>query len=158
MLPLPPYSSPSTLLPTYTMVKLSSQSLLLSILLQSNWVDSFAVASIERHRRDQRSSSLVLFAAESNADDRLNDDQKDKEASFQELNNRVQKLQVEHTREQLEQAHTQSFLKRRPVKLPYNEARRWVQVGVTNVPTAGCGSLMEVTHSLCFLVNLPQTG
>lgn len=140
------------------MVKLSSQSLLLSILLQSNWVDSFAVASIERHRRDQRSSSLVLFAAESNADDRLNDDQKDKEASFQELNNRVQKLQVEHTREQLEQAHTQSFLKRRPVKLPYNEARRWVQVGVTNVPTAGCGSLMEATHSLCFLINLPQTG
>ena len=140
------------------MVKLSSQSLLLSILLQSNWVDSFAVASIERHRRDQRSSSLVLFAAESNADDRLNDDQKDKEASFQELNNRVQKLQVEHTREQLEQAHTQSFLKRRPVKLPYNEARRWVQVGVTNVPTAGCGSLMEATHSLCSLINLPQTG
>ena len=34
---------------------------------------------------------------------------------------------VEQARIALEGQHTQSFLKRRPVKLPYTQARQWVQ-------------------------------
>ena len=43
---------------------------------------------------------------------------------------RVDEIQIETTRQQLEDAHTQSFLKRKPVKLPYDHARRWVQLNL----------------------------
>jgi len=39
-------------------------------------------------------------------------------------------MEVENTREQLEQDNTKSFLKRRPRKLPYEDARRWVQANL----------------------------
>ena len=46
------------------------------------------------------------------------------------LDSRVNAIQVEKTREQLEQAHTQAFLKRKPRKLPYKDARIWVQANL----------------------------
>ena len=48
----------------------------------------------------------------------------------QALDTRLNKIMVEKTRQQLEQAHTQSFLKRRPRKLPYKDARIWVQANL----------------------------
>lgn len=41
-----------------------------------------------------------------------------------------EKMGVEKTRQQLEDANTQSFLKRKPVKLKYEDARRWVQANL----------------------------
>lgn len=46
------------------------------------------------------------------------------------LNAAAEKLQVEKTRERLEQDNIQSFLKRKPRKLPYDQARRWVQANL----------------------------
>jgi hypothetical protein len=43
---------------------------------------------------------------------------------------RLDSIQVEKARHQLEQANTQAFLKRRPVKLPYVDARRWIQANL----------------------------
>jgi len=41
-----------------------------------------------------------------------------------------QQRAVEVTRDSLERQNTQSFLKRRPRKLPYSDARRWVQANL----------------------------
>jgi hypothetical protein len=43
---------------------------------------------------------------------------------------RLDSIQVEKARHQLEQANTQAFLKRRPLKLPYVDARRWIQANL----------------------------
>jgi len=42
----------------------------------------------------------------------------------------AEKMMVEKTREKLEQDNVKSFLKRRPRKLPYEDARRWVQANL----------------------------
>lgn len=44
-----------------------------------------------------------------------------------ELASRAEEIQVEKARTKLEEDNTRSFLKRRPRKLPYEDARRWVQ-------------------------------
>jgi hypothetical protein len=49
---------------------------------------------------------------------------------YKKLNSAADKLEVETTRAKLEQDNTNSFLKRRPVKLPYDVARRWVQANL----------------------------
>ena len=46
------------------------------------------------------------------------------------LESRVNEIQVEKTRAALEEAHTKSFLKRRPRKLSYQDARVWVQANL----------------------------
>jgi len=48
-------------------------------------------------------------------------------AMYKELQHRYYGIEVEKTRNSLEKQHTQSFLKKRPVKLPYKQARQWVQ-------------------------------
>ena len=45
----------------------------------------------------------------------------------QELARRSEEIQIEQARTALEHQNTQSFLKRKPRKLPYEQARKWVQ-------------------------------
>jgi hypothetical protein len=59
-----------------------------------------------------------------------NDDTQSNKALQQELSCRAEKLQVEKARDSLEHQNTQSFLKRKPVKLPYEIARKWVQLNL----------------------------
>ena len=49
---------------------------------------------------------------------------------YKELRQRHEEIQIEKTRNALEAQHTRSFLKKRPVKLPYKEARKWVQANL----------------------------
>jgi hypothetical protein len=49
---------------------------------------------------------------------------------YNELDSRLNDIKIKKTRKQLEEAHTQSFLKRRPWKLPYEDARIWVQANL----------------------------
>lgn len=46
---------------------------------------------------------------------------------YQELQERHEEIQIEKMRVALEVQNTKSFLKKKPVKLPYREARIWVQ-------------------------------
>ena len=46
------------------------------------------------------------------------------------LNRRMDEIQVNKARKSLEDQNTRSFLKRRPVKLKYEDARRWVQANL----------------------------
>jgi hypothetical protein len=46
------------------------------------------------------------------------------------LKNRAETIHVEQLRDQLEQANTRSFLKHAPWKLPYNDARLWIQANL----------------------------
>jgi len=54
-------------------------------------------------------------------------------ALYKELYQRHNEIQTEKVRNALEKQHTKSFLKKRPVKLPYKQAQKWVQgnLGVT---------------------------
>ena len=54
----------------------------------------------------------------------------DDKALHKELQKRHEKIKVENARNALEEQHTKSFLKRRPIKLPYKEARKWVQANL----------------------------
>jgi hypothetical protein len=47
-----------------------------------------------------------------------------------EFQSRKEKLEVEKERTRLEEANIQAFLKRKPRKLPYEDARRWVQANL----------------------------
>lgn len=53
------------------------------------------------------------------------------------LQDRHDAFQIEKTRQKLESANVQSFLKRKPRKLPYEDARRWVQANL------GCDTAEE---------------
>ena len=53
------------------------------------------------------------------------------------LNSRVEEIKVEKARTKLEEENIRSFLKRKPRKLPYEDARRWVQGNL------GCASREE---------------
>jgi len=77
---------------------------------------------------------LMVFHSPQGADD--DDDQSDKDILNQ-LNSRAEEIQVEKARTKLEEENTRSFLKRRPRKLPYEDARRWVQGNL------GCDSQEE---------------
>ena len=46
------------------------------------------------------------------------------------IRQRSEKIRLEQERQRLETANTKSFLKRRPVKLPYEDSRRWVQANL----------------------------
>jgi hypothetical protein len=46
------------------------------------------------------------------------------------LKNRAETIHVEQLRDQLEQANTRSFLKHAPWKLPYIDARLWIQANL----------------------------
>ena len=99
---------------------------------QSHLVSSFTVAS-----SSQRTAYNGLSASP-NADDEggaaagnnNNNTNKDNKKFHSSLESRANEIQVEKTRAQLEDAHTQSFLKRRPRKLPYKDARIWVQANL----------------------------
>jgi len=53
------------------------------------------------------------------------------ENEFQDdLNSRAGAIKVENERERLEEANKQAFLKRMPRKLPYEDARRWIQANL----------------------------
>ena len=49
---------------------------------------------------------------------------------YKNLRQRHEEIQINKTRNALEEQHTQSFLKKRPVKLPYKQARKWVQMNL----------------------------
>lgn len=75
----------------------------------------------------------LLSAQNSNDDDTAGSDSSsdDKDRRWQEkLQQRAEKIQVEKARDKLEKANTASFLKRRPRKLPYADARKWVQANL----------------------------
>lgn len=62
----------------------------------------------------------------------IGDDDVDKsEIDFMnDLISRAEEIQVEWERDRLEEANEQSFLKRKPRKLPYLDARRWIQANL----------------------------
>lgn len=66
-----------------------------------------------------------------------NDDDIDDQQMQRHLKDRHNAIQIEKAREKLESANTQSFLKRKPRKLPYEDARRWVQANL------GCDTAEE---------------
>ena len=49
---------------------------------------------------------------------------------YKELRQRNEEIQIEKTRDALEEQHTKSFLRKMPVKLPYDQARKWVQANL----------------------------
>jgi hypothetical protein len=59
-----------------------------------------------------------------------NNGNKDDHKLQRQLQDRSEKIQVEKTRTSLEEQNTKSFLKRRPRKLPYEAARKWVQTNL----------------------------
>ena len=81
-------------------------------------------------------STTALMASSSSSsssdpsDDKNNDDSDDNQQIQKHLQERHDALQIEKTRQQLEHANTQSFLTRKPRKLPYEDARRWVQANL----------------------------
>jgi hypothetical protein len=61
----------------------------------------------------------------------VNDDGDRSELDFMnDLISRADKLQVERERGRLEEATMQAMLKRKPRKLPYEDARRWIQANL----------------------------
>jgi hypothetical protein len=92
------------------MVKLITALLVLTL---SRTVHSFLTPQHHRH------SSSSFW--------RLYDKEETNEGMMDQVHKRHEKIQVEKARVALEHDHTQSFLKRRPRKLPYENARRWVQ-------------------------------
>ena len=63
-------------------------------------------------------------------DDDAPDQSEDSLSLIKQLNLRADEILIEKERQRLEEANTQSFLKRHPWKLPYEEARRWVQANL----------------------------
>jgi hypothetical protein len=55
------------------------------------------------------------------------DNKGEDDSFFNDFQSAADKMQVEKTRKQLEDSNIQSFLKRKPVKLRYDDARHWVQ-------------------------------
>ena len=49
---------------------------------------------------------------------------------YNKLQQRHDEIQIEKTRNALEKQHTNSFLRKIPIKLPYKEARKWVQANL----------------------------
>jgi hypothetical protein len=82
---------------------------------------------------------MILYSGSSSNDDGTNnnieDDDDDSESCdvdefHKKLQTRHDEIQIEKTRTALEEQHTQSFLKRKPKKLPYEQARKWVQANL----------------------------
>ena len=81
---------------------------------------SKSLAFVSRHRR-QPSYCNCLFESAKEADDKNDND------IMKQVNSRAEEILVEQARTKLEENNTRSFLKRKPLKLSYEEARRWVQ-------------------------------
>lgn len=84
-----------------------------------------------------RSNSFTSLNAHASDNDAASSDDDDDKELIKKLNIRAEEINVEKTRDKLEEANKQSFLKRRPRKLPYEDARRWVQANL------GCKSQGE---------------
>lgn len=76
------------------------------------------------HEQVRQRITTHLF--ESSLDDDA-DDENDKNDVMKQVNSRAEEIKVEKARTKLEEDNTKSFLKRRPLKLPYEDALRWVQ-------------------------------
>lgn len=125
---------------TVTMVWRSQSAFLLPLVLVLAVImhgSCFAlVRSLQKRETAVLLPRFVLHATNDEDNDHDNDDDNDREWQEQ-IQSRAQEIQVEQTRSRLEQANTQSFLKRRPRKLPYEDARRWVQANL------GCDTAEE---------------
>lgn len=66
-------------------------------------------------------SLTCLFETPKDADETNEND------LMKQVNSRSEEILVEEARTRLEEENTRSFLKRKPLKLRYEEARRWVQ-------------------------------
>jgi hypothetical protein len=80
----------------------------------------------------RHSSKLILSVANNDSGrDILPQSSSDEDkALYKELQQRHEEMQIEKTRNALEEQNTKSFLKKRPVKLPYEQARKWVQANL----------------------------
>lgn len=80
----------------------------------------------------RHSSKLILSVANNDSGrDILPQSSSDEDnALYKELQQRHEEIQIEKTRTALEEQNTKSFLKKRPVKLPYKHARKWVQANL----------------------------
>ena len=79
-----------------------------------------------RTHNPTHTSALLCSSSEKN----VNDDDSSEESLMDQVLNRAETIQVELLRDQLEKANTQSFLKHAPWKLPYNDARLWIQANL----------------------------
>lgn len=68
-----------------------------------------------------------LFSGKNSNDERSNSDS---ERLHKSLHQRSNKIEVEKTRQALEEDNIKSFIKRKPRKLPYEDARNWVQANL----------------------------
>lgn len=75
-------------------------------------------------------STTALLASSSSSSEPSDDQNSSNQQIQKHLEERNNALQIEKTRQQLEHANTRSFLKRKPRKLPYEDARRWVQANL----------------------------
>jgi hypothetical protein len=90
---------------------------------------SFAIHGMHHCSSRYRTCSASSSAAGGEHENVPNHDDNDDDL-YKQLGLRINEIQVETTRASLEKAHTQSFLKRKPIKLPYKDARRWVQANL----------------------------
>ena len=86
----------------------------------------------QQSSQDRRLSKLILsIANDDNGQDIVPQSSSDEDEVFhKELKQRHDEIIIEKTRLALEEQHTKSFLKKRPVKLPYKQARKWVQANL----------------------------
>jgi len=77
-------------------------------------------------------SKLVLSLADNgNGQELVPPSSSDEDKTLnEELQKRHEEIQIDKTRSALEEQHTQSFMKKRPVKLPYKHAQKWVQANL----------------------------
>lgn len=83
-----------------------------------------SLAFVSRHRQAGKLNLLThthLFESPKEADNTNEND------LMRQVNSRAEEILVEQARTKLEEENTKSFLKRKPLKLPYEDARRWVQ-------------------------------
>mmetsp|Transcript_15895 Transcript_15895/g.36652 ORF Transcript_15895/g.36652 Transcript_15895/m.36652 type:complete len:174 (+) Transcript_15895:256-777(+) len=85
-------------------------------------------SSKDSYRQSQTSALVVSASDNDNEQDIVPSSLSDEDKTwYADLRQRHEEIQVEQTRNSLEKQHTQYFLKKRPVKLPYEVARGWVQ-------------------------------
>ena len=120
----------------FSNVSNTSWFLVLSLLRQSHLVSSFITANVGSNGSSigivTTSCWKVLSASpNSNNEGSASDSSNSKNMELHSaLQSRADEIKVEKTRSKLEDAHTKSFLKRRPRKLPYEDARIWVQANL----------------------------
>lgn len=105
----------------------SCRSLLVSVLVAGSFAscDSFVV-QCQQARRCHQTPVAHLSLTNNNVDD----EDRSEIDFMDDLISRAEEIQVERERGRLEEANTQAFLKRKPRKLPYEDARRWIQANL----------------------------